>query len=79
MTPEPHTLFHIFFLFLRIFYLVCALMAPIPPSASLNLEYPIYTSDFDPNDSTHLFVGGGGGAGRSGVKNKIVRLWSLEN
>ena len=47
-------------------------MAPVPPSANLTLTYPIYSSDFDPNNDGFLFVGGGGGAGRSGVKNKIV-------
>ena len=48
-------------------------MAPIPPSASVRLTYPIYSSDFDAHNNGFLFVGGGGGAGRSGVKNKIVR------
>lgn len=48
-------------------------MAPnLIPSAKLTLSYPLYTCDFDPTDSTKLVVGGGGGAGRSGVGNRIV-------
>ena len=42
------------------------------PSAKLTLSYPLYACDFDPQDPTRLVVGGGGGAGRSGVGNKIV-------
>lgn len=48
-------------------------MAPTIAQASLTLSYPPYSSDFDPQNSSFLFVGGGGGEGRSGVKNKIVR------
>lgn len=47
-------------------------MAPLVPSAKETLEYPLYACDFDPLDSTRLLVGGGGGAGRSGVGNRIV-------
>jgi len=55
-------------------------MAPLIPSAKLTLPYPLYACDFDPVDSTRLVVGGGGGAGRSGVENKIVspRICLLE-
>ena len=51
-------------------------MAPPFPRASIELDYPLYAVDFDPEDSTRLVVGGGGGAGRSGVGNKIVS-WLL--
>ncbi|KAH6897180.1 hypothetical protein B0T10DRAFT_178569 [Thelonectria olida] len=48
-------------------------MAPPPfPCASTELDYPLYAVDFDPEDSNRLIVGGGGGAGRSGVGNKIT-------
>lgn len=47
-------------------------MAPLIPAAKATLSYPLYACDFDPLDSTRLLVGGGGGAGRSGVGNKIV-------
>ena len=47
-------------------------MAPLVPSAKATLSYPLYACDFDPLDSGRLVVGGGGGAGRSGVGNKIV-------
>jgi hypothetical protein len=49
-------------------------MPPKIPAAKLTLTYPLYACDFDPSDATKLVVGGGGGAGRSGVGNKIVRL-----
>jgi hypothetical protein len=52
-------------------------MAPSVVNASLTLSYPIYASEFDPQNSDFLFVGGGGGEGRSGVKNKIVRVDDL--
>lgn len=44
------------------------------PQASIELDYPLYTVDFDEEDSHRLIVGGGGGAGRSGVGNKISVL-----
>ena len=47
-------------------------MASTIPSAKLTLSYPLYACDFDPTDSSKLVVGGGGGAGRSGVENRIV-------
>jgi hypothetical protein len=47
-------------------------MAPLIPSAKATLSYPLYACDFDPLDANRLVVGGGGGAGRSGVGNKIV-------
>ncbi|CZS90835.1 uncharacterized protein RAG0_01732 [Rhynchosporium agropyri] len=49
-------------------------MAPLIPSAKATLSYPLYAVDFDPLDSTRLLVGGGGGAGRTGVGNKITLL-----
>ena len=49
-------------------------MAPPFPSASLELDYPLYALDFDHEDATRLVVSGGGGAGRSGVGNKTVSL-----
>lgn len=42
-------------------------------TAKLTLTYPLYCADFDPHNSDFLLVGGGGGEGRSGVGNKIVR------
>ena len=41
-------------------------------SAKLTLSYPLYACDFDPTDATKLIAGGGGGAGKSGIGNKIV-------
>lgn len=41
------------------------------PQASIELDYPPYAVAFDEQDSNRLVVGGGGGAGRSGVGNKI--------
>lgn len=48
-------------------------MAPPIATAKLDLTYPLYAADFDPNDNGFLLVGGGGGEGRSGVGNKIVK------
>lgn len=52
----------------------------VPPIATAKtcLTYPLYAADFDPNSNSFLLVGGGGGEGRSGVGNKIVRqsFWS---
>ncbi len=45
-------------------------------TAKLTLTYPLYCADFDPQNSDFLLVGGGGGEGRSGVSNKIVRAKS---
>lgn len=47
-------------------------MSPPVASAKLTLSYPLYASDFDPQNSSFLLVGGGGGEGRTGVGNKIV-------
>ena len=47
-------------------------MAPAVADAHLVLNYPIYASDFDPNNNGFLVVGGGGGESRSGVPNRIV-------
>ncbi|KAK4137401.1 hypothetical protein BT67DRAFT_414674 [Trichocladium antarcticum] len=49
-------------------------MAPVIPSAELRLSYPLYAVDFDPQDADRLVVGGGGGAARSGVGNKVSVL-----
>ncbi|KAK4461421.1 hypothetical protein QBC42DRAFT_270164 [Cladorrhinum samala] len=49
-------------------------MAPAIPSVELKLSYPLYAVDFDPQDANRLVVGGGGGANRSGVGNKISVL-----
>ncbi|KAH6850174.1 hypothetical protein B0I37DRAFT_370925 [Chaetomium sp. MPI-CAGE-AT-0009] len=49
-------------------------MAPAIPSTELRLSYPLYALDFDPEDANRLVVGGGGGAARSGVGNKITVL-----
>jgi hypothetical protein len=47
-------------------------MPQVLESAKATLSYPLYACDFDPKDATTLVVGGGGGAGKSGVGNKIV-------
>lgn len=47
-------------------------MASPFPTARAEVDYPLYAVDFDPEDATRIVVGGGGGAGRSGVANKIV-------
>jgi len=47
-------------------------MAPTIYAAKLTLSCPLFAADFDPRDNGRLFVGGGGGEGRSGVGNKIV-------
>ena len=47
-------------------------MAPPIASTKLTLSYPLYASDFDPQNNGFLLVGGGGGESRSGVGNKIV-------
>lgn len=49
-------------------------MAPHFPESKITLDYPLYGCDFDPQDSNRLFVGGGGGASRTGVGNKITFL-----
>ncbi|CAD6440017.1 eaf0bf0a-5e41-441a-8257-3e4c6eaea4bb [Sclerotinia trifoliorum] len=49
-------------------------MAPLIPSAKSTLSYPLYACDFDPINPSRLVVGGGGGAGRTGVGNKITLL-----
>ncbi|KAL2135527.1 hypothetical protein VTI74DRAFT_8133 [Chaetomium olivicolor] len=49
-------------------------MAPTIPSTELRLSYPLYALDFDPSDENRLIVGGGGGAARSGVGNKVSVL-----
>ncbi|KAK0623414.1 hypothetical protein B0T14DRAFT_516178 [Immersiella caudata] len=46
-------------------------MAPTIQTATLNASYPLYACDFDPQDANRLIVGGGGGATKSGVPNKI--------
>ena len=47
---------------------------PSPASfAKITLSYPVYAADFDPYGRGYLITGGGGGEGRSGVGNKIVR------
>ncbi|KAK4242564.1 hypothetical protein C8A03DRAFT_11215 [Achaetomium macrosporum] len=49
-------------------------MAPAIAAAALRLSYPLYALDFDPEDADCLVVGGGGGAARSGVGNKVSVL-----
>lgn len=48
-------------------------MAPFPESI-IDVGYPLYGCDFDPQDPNRLFVGGGGGATKSGVGNKITLI-----
>ncbi|KAK2017720.1 hypothetical protein LZ32DRAFT_551125 [Colletotrichum eremochloae] len=47
-------------------------MAPPFESAKITLDYLPYACEFDPQDANRLLVGGGGGANRSGVANKIT-------
>jgi len=47
-------------------------MPQVLASAKTTLSYPLYACDFDPKDAKTFVVGGGGGAGKSGVGNKIV-------
>ncbi|KAL3481850.1 hypothetical protein BJX99DRAFT_243501 [Aspergillus californicus] len=49
-------------------------MAPNIPSAKITLSCPLFAADFDPRNHAFLVVAGGGGEGRSGVRNKIVLL-----
>lgn len=49
-------------------------MAKSMPSTTIALDYPLWACDFDPRDENRLVVGGGGGPGRHGVSNKIVRV-----
>ncbi|KAI9049299.1 hypothetical protein LZ554_007144 [Drepanopeziza brunnea f. sp. 'monogermtubi'] len=53
-------------------------MAPLITVAKATLSYPLCAVDFDPVDSALLVVGGGGGAGRTGVGNKITLLDTLD-
>ena len=46
-------------------------------TAHTTLDYPLYVCDFDPTDAGRLIVGGGGGASRTGVGNKLVRAVCL--
>ncbi|KAF2761396.1 hypothetical protein EJ05DRAFT_536176 [Pseudovirgaria hyperparasitica] len=52
-------------------------MAPPVSFTKCTLSYPIVAAAFDPYRN-YLVVGGGGGAGRSGVKNKIVCMTALD-
>jgi len=47
-------------------------MASLFPRSSIELDYPLYAVDFDPEDANRVVVGGGGGASKTGVGNKIV-------
>jgi hypothetical protein len=46
-------------------------MAPSITSEKITLTYPLFAADF--LDADRLVVAGGGGEGRSGVGNMIVR------
>ncbi|KJR88744.1 uncharacterized protein SPSK_07120 [Sporothrix schenckii 1099-18] len=43
-------------------------------TSQTTLDYPLYVCDFDPTDAGRLIVGGGGGASRTGVGNKITLI-----
>ncbi|KAL2752860.1 hypothetical protein ACRALDRAFT_2113393 [Sodiomyces alcalophilus JCM 7366] len=49
-------------------------MGPPLEVSRLTLNYPPYSCEFDPQDATRLLVGGGGGANRSGVANRITAI-----
>ena len=53
--------------------LFAQIMPPRIHSAKLTLSCPLFAADFDPRNNGRLLVGGGGGEGRTGVGNKIVR------
>ncbi|CAK7264205.1 hypothetical protein SEPCBS119000_000870 [Sporothrix epigloea] len=42
------------------------------------LDYPLYVCDFEPADAGRLIVGGGGGASRTGVGNKITLINNVQ-
>lgn len=52
-------------------------MAPTVHSAKITLSCPLFSAEFDPRNNGRLFVGGGGGEGRSGVGNKIVSYTAI--
>lgn len=43
------------------------------PANQLNLGFPVYAVEFIPKSST-LLIAGGGGPGRTGIRNAIVSL-----
>ncbi|KHJ36386.1 putative guanine nucleotide exchange factor-like protein [Erysiphe necator] len=47
-------------------------MAPPIVAAKATVSIPLYTCDFDPLEPSRLVIGGGGGASRTGVGNKII-------
>ncbi|KAJ0165252.1 hypothetical protein CTA2_11885 [Colletotrichum tanaceti] len=47
-------------------------MASPIETAKITIDYLPYACEFDPQDANRLVVGGGGGANRSGVANKIT-------
>ncbi|POS87165.1 hypothetical protein EPUL_003183, partial [Erysiphe pulchra] len=49
-------------------------MAPKIVASKALVSVPLYTCDFDPLEPSRLIVGGGGGANKSGVSNKIVSI-----
>ncbi|RBR25889.1 uncharacterized protein FIESC28_01382 [Fusarium coffeatum] len=49
-------------------------MASLFPRSSIELDYPLYAVDFDPEDANRVVVGGGGGPSKTGVGNKITVL-----
>lgn len=48
---------------------------PICPTFAVPVGIPVYGLAF--TSSNQLLLGGGGGAGRTGVKNKLVKFWQL--
>lgn len=54
-------------------------MAPIILSSKITLTYPLFCADFfeppsDGDEPVTVVVAGGGGEGKSGVGNRIVRF-----
>ncbi|KAL9625356.1 MAG: hypothetical protein Q9160_000419 [Pyrenula sp. 1 TL-2023] len=49
-------------------------MSSLIRSSKITLSYPIFCADFDPQNAGLLIVGGGGGAGRTGVGNCLTLL-----
>lgn len=60
------------------FYIAMVFQSSGPISfTKATLSYPVYSVDFDPYNRGYVVVAGGGGEGRSGVGNKIVRCCRL--
>lgn len=48
------------------------------PADNIQLGFPVYSVDYVPKTAT-VFVAGGGGPGKTGVKNSIVHILLFDN